>query len=216
MFKRFLSRKEQEQVEEERKEMEISLPTNFQRGVHIEHDAANNTYKGIPTAWRDAVPDAEVSEEDGVGGYEIPEFLIPTNHKALQQQEALRSSSGGGDNRISRPFNFKHETHVKVSKSASTGFEGLPDEWRKLLKDSGITKEETLNNPQIVLDVLEFRAGACSRPPPLGTKTSWLLRSVRAPLRWQTLGLASQGSTRWPRGRRGSCTRGLTCRRSVR
>jgi hypothetical protein len=53
-----------------------------------------------------------------------------------------------------------------MDKKSSTGFEGLPEEWRILLKNSGISKEETLDNPQLVLDVLEFRSGDCHRPPP--------------------------------------------------
>jgi hypothetical protein len=53
-----------------------------------------------------------------------------------------------------------------VDKKSSTGFEGLPEGWRNLLKTSGISKAETLDNPQLVLDVLEFRSGDCHRPPP--------------------------------------------------
>jgi len=53
-----------------------------------------------------------------------------------------------------------------MDKKSSTGFEGLPEEWRILLKNSGISKEETLDNPQLVLDVLEFRSGDRHRPPP--------------------------------------------------
>lgn len=35
-------------------------------------------------------------------------------------------------------------------------FQGLPDQWTKLLKGSAITPEDAAKNPQAVLDVLEF------------------------------------------------------------
>ena len=38
----------------------------------------------------------------------------------------------------------------QVDPSDSTGFSGLPEEWRQILKSSGIGKEETMRNPQIV------------------------------------------------------------------
>lgn len=47
---------------------------------------------------------------------------------------------------------------------SSTGFKGLPAEWRALLKTSQISKEEVQQNPQIVLDVLNFQMQG---PPPV-------------------------------------------------
>uniref|UniRef100_A0A6U6AEJ5 non-specific serine/threonine protein kinase n=2 Tax=Guillardia theta TaxID=55529 RepID=A0A6U6AEJ5_GUITH len=67
---------------------------------------------------------------------------------------------------ISLPYNLQHITHVQVDPSDSTGFSGLPEEWRQILKSSGIGKEETMRNPQIVLDILEFRSAGCTRPAP--------------------------------------------------
>ncbi len=57
---------------------------------------------------------------------------------------------------ISSPFNFKHLNHARVDESTSTGFAGLPKDIEVLLKASGITKQETTQNPQAVLDVLNF------------------------------------------------------------
>lgn len=36
------------------------------------------------------------------------------------------------------------------------GFTGLPENWRRLLEASNISKEEMSKNPQAVLDVLDF------------------------------------------------------------
>lgn len=57
---------------------------------------------------------------------------------------------------ISTPYNFKHLQHVQIDARTSTGFSGLPDPMRQVLKASGISKQETDENPQAVLDVLKF------------------------------------------------------------
>ena len=64
---------------------------------------------------------------------------------------------------ISAPFNVIHLNHVEVDKRSSTGFEGLPSEWEVLLKSSGISRQQTLDHPQTVLDVLEFAASGFRR-----------------------------------------------------
>lgn len=64
---------------------------------------------------------------------------------------------------ISQPFDFKHEQHVQPDPRTSTGFSGLPPAMRAVLKASGISKEETDQNPQAVLDVLTFHMEG---PPP--------------------------------------------------
>ncbi|KAJ8659518.1 hypothetical protein O0I10_004883 [Lichtheimia ornata] len=56
---------------------------------------------------------------------------------------------------ISSPYNTRHVTHVGFD--AHTGeFTGLPGEWHVLLKHSGITKKEQEQNPQAVIDAIEF------------------------------------------------------------
>ncbi|KAK2749864.1 Protein kinase [Myotisia sp. PD_48] len=56
---------------------------------------------------------------------------------------------------VSNPTNFSHQVHVGFD--AQTGaFVGLPAEWEKLLTASAITKEDYKNNPQAVIEALEF------------------------------------------------------------
>ncbi|KJE89919.1 hPAK65 [Capsaspora owczarzaki ATCC 30864] len=68
---------------------------------------------------------------------------------------------GEGEKRrpeISGPTDFVHEVHVGFD--VETGeFTGLPQQWRILLESSGISKQERAQNPQAVLDVLEFYTG---------------------------------------------------------
>jgi len=55
---------------------------------------------------------------------------------------------------VGSPFNVQHNIHVDFN--SVTGFEGLPQEWEVLLKTSGITKDQVLDKPDAVLDVLNF------------------------------------------------------------
>lgn len=63
-----------------------------------------------------------------------------------------RAPSMGG---VSNPTNMVHKVHVGFDPHTG-GFTGLPDEWKKMLKGSAITKEDYVKNPQAVIEVLEF------------------------------------------------------------
>ncbi|KAI8644099.1 kinase-like domain-containing protein [Parasitella parasitica] len=77
--------------------------------------------------------------------------LMSTN--ADIQQNGGMVISGPMD--ISSPYNTRHVTHVGFD--ADTGeFTGLPREWHTLLKASGITQIEQEQNPQAVINAIEF------------------------------------------------------------
>ncbi|EGC45108.1 serine/threonine protein kinase CLA4 [Histoplasma capsulatum var. duboisii H88] len=56
---------------------------------------------------------------------------------------------------VSNPTNFSHRVHVGFDPRTGA-FTGLPAEWEKLLSTSAITKEDYKNNPQAVIEALEF------------------------------------------------------------
>ncbi|EEQ85941.1 STE/STE20/PAKA protein kinase [Blastomyces dermatitidis ER-3] len=56
---------------------------------------------------------------------------------------------------VSNPTNFNHRVHVGFDPRTGA-FTGLPAEWEKLLSTSAITKEDYKNNPQAVIEALEF------------------------------------------------------------
>ncbi|PVU94585.1 hypothetical protein BB561_002432 [Smittium simulii] len=58
-------------------------------------------------------------------------------------------------NDVSEPSNFFHHVHVDFD-STSGNFVGLPEQWSNLLKSSNITQKDYQQNPQAVLDVLDF------------------------------------------------------------
>jgi hypothetical protein len=63
-----------------------------------------------------------------------------------------RCPSMGG---VSNPTNFTHRVHVGFD-PVSGAFVGLPTEWERLLTASAITKEDYQNNPEAVVEVLNF------------------------------------------------------------
>eukprot|EP00002_Diphylleia_rotans_P000095 TRINITY_DN1004_c0_g1_i4.p1 TRINITY_DN1004_c0_g1~~TRINITY_DN1004_c0_g1_i4.p1 ORF type:complete len:471 (-),score=129.64 TRINITY_DN1004_c0_g1_i4:496-1908(-) len=67
-----------------------------------------------------------------------------------------KKESDAGGMVISSPYNFHHESHVSFDYETGT-FQGLPSEWAVLLKSSGITKDEQMQNPQAVLDAIKFQ-----------------------------------------------------------
>ena len=56
---------------------------------------------------------------------------------------------------ISRPTNFNHPIHVTYDPSTGE-FDGMPHVWSSLLQSSRITKQEQKQNPQAVIDALDF------------------------------------------------------------
>lgn len=69
----------------------------------------------------------------------------------------LNKKGGNSDSHVptvGSPFNVQHNIHVDFN--SVTGFVGLPSEWEVLLKTSGITKDDVMANPDLVLDVMNF------------------------------------------------------------
>ncbi len=63
---------------------------------------------------------------------------------------------------VSNPTNFSHRVHVGFD-PRNGQFVGLPSEWERLLNASAITKEDYKNNPEAVVEVLEFYSNINNR-----------------------------------------------------
>ncbi|ORY08392.1 Pkinase-domain-containing protein [Basidiobolus meristosporus CBS 931.73] len=73
---------------------------------------------------------------------------------------------------VSNPTNFQHKIHVDFD--VNTGmFTGLPEQWVKLLSASAITREDYTNNPQAVLQALEFYTDQTHREADYPDKEKW-------------------------------------------
>ncbi|KAM0331475.1 hypothetical protein ACHAQA_003151 [Verticillium albo-atrum] len=65
---------------------------------------------------------------------------------------------------ISAPENPVHVTHVGYD-STTGQFTGLPKEWQRLINESGIPEKERRENPQTMVDILNFYKETTERPP---------------------------------------------------
>jgi hypothetical protein len=72
------------------------------------------------------------------------EFISNTNNNSIKNQALAEPMD------ISTPYNTVHVTHVGFD-SSTGAFTGLPKEWQVLLTQSGITRQEQENNPQVTL-----------------------------------------------------------------
>lgn len=60
-----------EEEEEDESPLAVSSPRDFRRGIHVSHDTASNTFTGVPSAWRNAVPNS-ASESAAVSPHPPP------------------------------------------------------------------------------------------------------------------------------------------------
>ncbi|CAL4070219.1 unnamed protein product, partial [Meganyctiphanes norvegica] len=56
---------------------------------------------------------------------------------------------------ISMPTNIQHVVHVEINPLTGE-LQGLPEAWKMMLQSSNITEAEQKQNPQAVLQVLEY------------------------------------------------------------
>ncbi|GAB0100419.1 Non-specific serine/threonine protein kinase [Sergentomyia squamirostris] len=106
---------------------------------------------------------------DGVPPVERPLPKEPDD--AERKKKTLKSKIKGSKTshadskpNISYPTNFEHTVHVGFD--AITGeFTGMPEAWARLLMNSNISKQEQKNNPQAVLDVLNWFDNSSKQRP---------------------------------------------------
>ncbi|XP_060531319.1 serine/threonine-protein kinase Pak [Cylas formicarius] len=85
--------------------------------------------------------------------------------KNLKAKKASTISKYSSDKpNISYPTNFEHTVHVGFD-PISGEFTGMPEAWSRLLMNSNISKQEQKNNPQAVLDVLNWYDNSSKEPP---------------------------------------------------
>jgi hypothetical protein len=145
----------------------VTGPTNVKKNIHVEWDAETGTFKGLPDVWQSMVPKgsaSDVKSTKNMGEHVKPSAPTPKNAETKEPE-------------ISAPFNVKHVCHVGIDPHSSTGFKGLPSQWKTLLQASGISREEVGRNPQEVLDVLQFHMEG---PPPKMPSRQSLRRDVHA------------------------------------
>lgn len=79
-------------------------------------------------------------------------YILPSSNKNPSKSDDYRPE-------ISSPCGFEH--HVHVGFCPETGeFSGLPETWARILTQSNLSMNETKNNPEAVLQVLNFYANS--------------------------------------------------------
>jgi len=133
------------------------------RAVHVEWDESTGTFKGLPDVWGGG------TKSNKKMGQHVQPAMPKRNKKKKEKKKKKKGKKGkkGGDDDIeisvTMPYQIQHLEHVGVDARSSTGFTGLPDRWRNLLKVSGISRQEIEEHPQEVLDVIQFHLEG---PPP--------------------------------------------------
>jgi len=82
-------------------------------------------------------------------------YYIQANSEQEQKEWMAAIDNAVAAQCVSEPFNVQHNVHVDFN--SDTGFSGLPSEWEAMLKSSGITRDEVLENHEEVLNLLEFQ-----------------------------------------------------------
>ncbi|KAJ8939941.1 hypothetical protein NQ318_007869 [Aromia moschata] len=90
---------------------------------------------------------------------------VDRKKKNLKLKKTHKLSTYSSDKpNISYPTNFEHTVHVGFD-PVSGEFTGMPEAWSRLLMNSNISKQEQKNNPQAVLDVLNWYDTSSKEPP---------------------------------------------------
>jgi hypothetical protein len=153
--------------------LDISGPTDFQHGLHVTVDPSTGMVKGLPQEWAQVTTGASLAETRD--SRELPDVLRPSRSKTYSE---------GNLPEISTPTNFKHITHVEVDKDSESGFKGLPPQWAAILSANKITMTDMRQNPNAVMDVIDFEmAGRIKHPPPREKDVQESLQEVRDTLR---------------------------------
>ncbi|OHT05926.1 STE family protein kinase [Tritrichomonas foetus] len=123
------------------KDIDISKPYNVKQGIKVTMDAESGLYENVPSNMVSTIGESVVNS------------VVSNNNidKDLRVQKLVLKTKKPI---ISRPTEFEHVTHVEFD--PSLGYIGIPPEWEKQLKTSGISREDVLNNPQEVLDAMSF------------------------------------------------------------
>ena len=120
--------------------VEISNPFDVSRHVHVTLDSTG-TFQNVPRSMLPVIPQSATGTvKDDV---EFNPNLLPEG-----------PSREDRNMKISKPMQVEHKVHVTLD--SESGFVGLPPEFEKMLKASGITRDDVVANPDKAVDVINF------------------------------------------------------------
>lgn len=128
--------------------IEVSRPYDVRDGVKMTIDSETGQYFNVPRCLVGVIPISSTGSvaRDGAIDPSLEPYL-----PCAQGQPV-----------VSAPYDFSHDVHVDFD--SASGFSGLPSEWEKMLRKSDISKDDVLENPQGVIDILNFMndGGLCN------------------------------------------------------
>lgn len=136
-----------------KKIVSIGKPTDVEHGIHVEYNAERRKFMGIPDVWQNEVP-----TDDPLDTTCISPHLVPTARQPSQAEER----------RIGWPYNVQHKAHVDIdiSQSGRVGLKGLPNEWKTVLEEAGISEQDIKQHPQVLQKLTQLQPADLELPPP--------------------------------------------------
>ncbi|CAO3669511.1 unnamed protein product [Rhizopus stolonifer] len=107
--------------------LDISKPTKFEHGIHVEYDDGSGRFMGLPDVWQESFPSSDVLDTT----YIHPSLVPQSSH----------------DPSIGQPFNVKHHIHVELDPDG-IGFKGLPKAWSDTLLKNTERRTTKLECPE--------------------------------------------------------------------
>ncbi|PKC06968.1 hypothetical protein RhiirA5_418855 [Rhizophagus irregularis] len=121
--------------------IEISKPTEFEHGIHVEYNTESGKFLGMPDVWSSTVPSDEILNTKYINPNLVPSPGSPDTTEITGKK-------------IGQPYNFKHNIHVDIDEN---GYLGLPPEWKAMLDSAGITENEVRQHPEAVRKIMQLR-----------------------------------------------------------
>eukprot|EP00188_Purpureofilum_apyrenoidigerum_P002960 Plantae.Rhodophyta-Purpureofilum_apyrenoidigerum.ctg3003.p1 GENE.Plantae.Rhodophyta-Purpureofilum_apyrenoidigerum.ctg3003~~Plantae.Rhodophyta-Purpureofilum_apyrenoidigerum.ctg3003.p1 ORF type:complete len:527 (-),score=85.61 Plantae.Rhodophyta-Purpureofilum_apyrenoidigerum.ctg3003:383-1963(-) len=142
---------------------EISFPTNVRRELHVSYDGETGAYRGLSEVLKVTQGSLQPQySSDSEALPAAPKTPTPTKRNPRLKRQfnkflVKRSPV------IGSPLQLQHTVHVKVDPASTFGFSGLPSQWESMLERSGINRQEALENPRDLIDVLNYTRGSFPR-----------------------------------------------------
>ncbi|KAI8984038.1 kinase-like domain-containing protein, partial [Mycotypha africana] len=155
-----LSQQQDQQLFFGDKILDISKPTKFEHGIHVEYDKDSGKYMGLPDVWQSNLPSDDVLDTHYITPHLVPSPVKPernvksttnTNNNTSTHHNTCNNTSTA-PTLIGKPFNVQHNVHVQVGKY---GFKGLPLQWQQILIASGVPEEVVRNNPTTIEKLMQ-------------------------------------------------------------
>ena len=136
----FKKSKKDKKKSKKSQELEITGPISCTHVINITKDSETGNFENVPKSMINQLGKEKI--KNTVSEQNIPKSMLPS--KQIKTNSFV----------ISDPKSMSHEIHVSFDKE--TGFSGLPDWMQKKISQSGMSKQQIIDHPDAVVNVLNF------------------------------------------------------------